>query len=150
MNRLRRTRILVEGDPALCATIAAQIEGAYSIEPVGRASEVLVMTKVRESAQNSLFYLGEVLAVECKVRLGQVSGYGLLVGSDAKRAYELAVIDAAFSGEQPLPEQAAWVELLEREECALALAARHNQEQIEQTRVEFATMLTADEQKAGA
>lgn len=149
MNRQRRTRILVEGNPALSEAIATQITRTYPVEQVGEAREILVMVKVRESARGSLFYLGEVLAVESKARLGETQGLGLLIGSDEKRAYELAVIDTAFNVAESLPERQTWVDLLEQEERELKRSARRNQACLEQTRVEFSSMLTASEQAEG-
>jgi alpha-D-ribose 1-methylphosphonate 5-triphosphate synthase subunit PhnG len=101
---------------------------------------VLVVIKVRESARGSLFYLGEALATECRVRLGEMPGIGLLLGSERQRAFELAVIDAVMSAPAPLPEEPGWIALLQAEEARLAAALRSGQERIGRTRVEFSSM----------
>ena len=55
------------------------------------------MVQARETAQGSLFFLGEALMTSCRVRVGDAVGLGLVLGSDRCRAYELAVVDAVFS-----------------------------------------------------
>jgi alpha-D-ribose 1-methylphosphonate 5-triphosphate synthase subunit PhnG len=152
MTRLRRTRILVDGDPDLSAELCARIQRRYHVVPLVDPHEMLVVIKVRESAQGSLFYLGEALATECRVLLDDVFGIGILLGSERQRAFELAVIDAAMSVPTPLPEKADWVALLEIEEVRLAKALRVGQERIGRTRVEFSSMETGikEDCRAGA
>src|SRR5699024_1231073 len=57
------------------------------------------MLKMRESAQNSLFYLGEVLVTECKVMLENDIGVGVVIGTEMELAKYLAIIDEAFEAE---------------------------------------------------
>jgi alpha-D-ribose 1-methylphosphonate 5-triphosphate synthase subunit PhnG len=145
MERLRRTRILVDGDPGLSTELCARIRQRYSIVSLVEPREMLVVIRVRESARGSLFYLGEALATECRVLLDEVPGIGLLLGSQRQRAFELAVIDAAMSAPVPLPEELDWVVLLQAEEARLAGALHIGQERIERTRVEFSSMLTQED-----
>jgi alpha-D-ribose 1-methylphosphonate 5-triphosphate synthase subunit PhnG len=140
MNRLWRTRILVDGDPALSRDLCAEIESTYPVRVVSAPREVLVMNKVREGACGTLFYLGEALVTECRAALLEVTGIGLLLGSRPRRAFELAVIDAAFSRDVPLPEQERWTALLEREEKRLAEQAALVQRRLDATRVDFNSM----------
>jgi alpha-D-ribose 1-methylphosphonate 5-triphosphate synthase subunit PhnG len=147
MERLRRTRILVDGDPGLSTELCARIRKRYSVAPLVEPRETLVVIRVRESARGSLFYLGEALATECRVLLDDVPGIGLLLGSERKRAFELAVIDAAMSAPMPLPEEPNWVVLLQVEEARCARALRVGQERIERTRVEFSSMLTQEDRR---
>lgn len=102
--------------------------------------EGLVMVKVRESARRSLFYLGEVLATSCRVRIEEQVGLGVVMGDDRSLAYDLAVIDAAFAlgdsrfdsagWEKELASEGALIDEVRAKECA-ALA---------KTRVDFSTM----------
>jgi alpha-D-ribose 1-methylphosphonate 5-triphosphate synthase subunit PhnG len=151
MSRLRRTRVLVDGSSGLATELCGRIRQRYAVTTLSEPRELLVVIKVRESAQGSLFYLGEALATECRVRLegvpGDVPGIGLLLGSERRRAFELAVIDAALSVEEPLPEEPDWTALLEAEEERLAGLARVGRERIGLTRVEFASMLTEEERR---
>ena len=89
MRRYERTRALVEGDPALARAIVCEIErgserGAICV--LDEPREELVMVQARETAQGSLFFLGEALATSCRVRLGDAVGLGLVLGSDQCRA----------------------------------------------------------------
>lgn len=101
MKRYERTRALVEGDPALARAIVCEVErdGAQdAVAVLDEPREELVMVQARETAQGSLFFLGEALTTSCRVRVGDAVGLGLVLGSDRCRAYELAVVDAVFSG----------------------------------------------------
>lgn len=140
MGRLQRTRILVEGDPGLSARLCAQALRRHTVVTLAAPHEMLVVLKVRESARGGLFYLGEALATECRVRLGELPGIGLLLGSERQRAFALAVVDAVMSAPAPLPEESGWVALLQAEEARLAAARRIGQERIGRTRVEFSSM----------
>lgn len=140
VRRYERTRVLVEGSPALSREIVCSIEQeGQGIEVLDEPREELVMVKVRETAQRSLFYLGEVLATTCRVRVGGSVGFGIVMGSDRCAAYELAVIDAAFASdgfggrEEAERMIAAEAERLERDERR-KLGTR------ERTRVDFSTM----------
>ncbi|MDR2197238.1 MAG: phosphonate C-P lyase system protein PhnG [Coriobacteriales bacterium] len=152
LSRRRRTRVLIEGDAGLARELCAQIEALAPIERLDGPREILLMNKVRESAQNSLFYLGEALLTECKVRLGQSIGIGLILGRKAERAYELAVIDAAF-GARTVPAIAAqmpgWCAALEQEEERLSVHERAARDRLEATRVSFADMLTEEDRAGG-
>ncbi|MEG0322547.1 MAG: phosphonate C-P lyase system protein PhnG [Raoultibacter sp.] len=140
MNRNERTRVLVEGDPSLAQEIAAEIEGLFRVEVLDAPHEELVMIKVRESARSSLFYLGEALMCSCRVRLAKTMGFGFVLGSKRNTAYNLALIDAAFSCEDVAGQKQVWEERIVKEEKRLATKRAREQALIEQTRVEFATM----------
>lgn len=142
LKRYERTRALVDGDPSLAREIVREVEGelgAEALEELDAPREELVMVQVRETAQGTLFYLGEALMTSCRVRVGGHVGRGMILGSDSRRAYELAVADAVLSAEDG-PWAAAWDQAL-REELAridareAAAAAR-----VACTKVDFSTM----------
>ena len=144
LRRYERTRAVGEGDPALARAIVHEVEGrrdegAREVTVVDEPREELVMVQVRETAQGTLFYLGEALMTSCRVRVGGHVGRGMILGSDSRRAYELAVADAVLSAEDG-PWAAAWDQAL-REELAridareAAAAAR-----VACTKVDFSTM----------
>ena len=140
IGRSRRTRILVEGSAELRGRLAQQIMDSYDVIEVEAPDHGLVMTKMRETARRSLFYLGEVLVTESKVQIGESVGLGIIAGDDRRAARELAVIDAAFR--VPLPETEGWAEaLLEEERRVDALVEAHEAKLLE-TRVTFDTMET--------
>ena len=90
LKRYERTRALVEGDPALARAIVCEVErdGAQdAVAVLDEPREELVMVQARETAQGSLFFLGEALTTSCRVRVGDAVGLGLVLGSDRCRAY---------------------------------------------------------------
>lgn len=146
MKRYERTRALVEGDPSLASEIVRDIEagagvdGTPAISVLDEPREELVMVQVRETAQGSLFYLGEALMTSCRVRVGETVGLGLLLGSNRCRAYELAVIDAAFSGPNGAALAARWDERLAQEAERVRADEAVEQRLVQRTKVDFSTM----------
>ncbi len=143
MRRYERTRALVEGDPSLVRSLVCEVEsevGSRAIEVLDEPREELVMVKVRETAQRSLFYLGEALMTSCRVRIDDTVGLGLVLGSDRCRAYELAVADAAFSGVGGVVRSARWDARLKEE--LLRIEKREAEEAllVAATKVDFSTM----------
>lgn len=143
LKRYERTRALVEGDPALARGIVCEIErdeGHGAIVVLDEPREELVMVQARETAQGSRFFLGEALMTSCRVRLGDAVGLGLVLGSDRCRAYELAVVDAAFSGAAGDAWASRWDDSMRAElariEARDQLAARRTAA----TKVDFSTM----------
>jgi len=58
----------------------------------------LVMLPYTDSAQGTVFHLGEVLVTEGHVRIqGDVEGYGMVMGRDAEFALGVALLDAALT-----------------------------------------------------
>ncbi|HIY84364.1 MAG TPA: phosphonate C-P lyase system protein PhnG [Candidatus Rubneribacter avistercoris] len=143
MRRYRRTRALVEGDANLVREIVREAEAAAGeggIAVLDEPNEELVMLQVRETAQGSRFYLGEALMTSCRVRLAGAVGYGLVLGGDRCRAYELAVADAAFSGPDGERWAARWDERLERELAAVEAREADQARRAALTKVDFSTM----------
>ena len=143
MKRYERTRALVEGDPALARAIVCEVErdgsqGAVAV--LDEPREELVMVQARETAQGSLFFLGEALMTSCRVRVGETVGLGLLLGSNRCRAYELAVIDAAFSGPGGAAFAARWDDRLSKEAARIRAREAAEQQLIQRTKVDFSTM----------
>ena len=97
ISRRRRTEALVESDPSVAHDLAALVERAVGVREVAPPRQGLVMCQVRETARNSRFYLGEALMTECRVRIGDVEGLGVVLGADDELARSLAVIDAAYA-----------------------------------------------------
>ena len=120
MNRKERTRILVEGSRKVLSRMACEAEQLYAVAMVREPTEELVMLKVREGAQCSLFYLGEALMTSCAVRIGGAHGYGMVLGEDRKKARDLAIV--------------------EEERQRLAEAEQKRAEALLRTQVDFSTM----------
>lgn len=101
IRRRRRTRILAKSSPALARELAALVERAATVEVLQAPRQGLVMCQVRETARNSRFYLGEALMSECRVRVGETEGLGVVLGPNAELAHDMAVVDAALSAPEP-------------------------------------------------
>lgn len=150
MKRKRRTEILINGSMELtgsweltgsrnlAAQLAEEILERYDVKTIEEPNQGLVMVKVRETAQKSLFYLGEVLVTECKVQINGSIGLGVLHSHDGKLAYHLAVIDAAY--EAGLKETADWTDRLIQEEAAYQKQRLAEQSGVLKTKVSFETM----------
>ena len=132
--------MLVGGDPGVAQAIAAEIEEICEVEVLDAPREELVMVKVRESARNSLFYLGEALMCSCRVRIADAMGFGYVLGSKRNAAYNLALIDAAFSSGEEFERMPKWEERIEKEAKRQRDKRAKNRALIERTRVDFSTM----------
>ncbi len=140
MNRKERTRVLVEGDRKLLSRMASEAEQRFSVAVVKDPTEELVMLKMREDAQRSLFYLGEALMTSCTVRIGQSYGYGMVLGEDHKKARDLAIVDAAYAACGNESMLCRWDEELVAEQQRLDEHARTLSEALLRTQVDFSTM----------
>lgn len=97
----------------------------------------LVMLPYTDSAQGTIFHLGEVLVSEAHLRLesGQ-DGYALVTGRDLVQAVAIAVLDAALQGQVMTEQIMAFV----REQAALQAKADEDLLRlVETTRVEMET-----------
>lgn len=138
MKRRQRTEILIEGSRNLAAGMAHDIADRYEVKLVEQPSQGLVMVKVRETAQRSLFYLGEVLVSECKAQVEGSMGIGVVKGHDHELAYQLAIIDAAYQA--GLQETRAWDQALRAEEARISTMRSQFFREIATTKVDFETM----------
>jgi alpha-D-ribose 1-methylphosphonate 5-triphosphate synthase subunit PhnG len=62
----------------------------------------LVMMQAKESVEDEIFNLGEVLVSECAVTSGSFVGWGICMGENLKRASDLALIDLALEASLPV------------------------------------------------
>jgi alpha-D-ribose 1-methylphosphonate 5-triphosphate synthase subunit PhnG len=139
IKRKRRTYILVQGNEQLRRELAREITAVYPVREIEAPHNGLVMMKMRETAHNSLFYLGELLVSEAKVAVNETFGLGVIAGNHPEAARDLAVIDAACNAH--LPETFAWEDrLLDAEKTILARRAVADAK-IVQTLVSFETMV---------
>jgi alpha-D-ribose 1-methylphosphonate 5-triphosphate synthase subunit PhnG len=139
MNRRERTELLVEFGREESVQMAHSISQTYEVEEISAPKEVLVMVKVREGAQNSLFYLGEVLATETKVRINGEVGLGLVKGSEKELSEALAIIDAAYQSR--LDETKSWNNVLQE------LLKRKQDKEEKQRKLLSATKVSFDTMK---
>jgi len=138
MQRRRRTEILIHAEATLAQRLATEITDKYGYTEIIAPREGLTMMKVRESAKNSLFYLGEVLVTEARVRVAEAIGIGIVAGSKAHLARNLAIIDAAYKAN--VPETLQWEKHLLEAEQAIAKQRQVERLALAQTKVRFETM----------
>lgn len=138
MKRSVRTRILIDGDPNLAKQLAEEIIAKYEYMEIIEPHYGLTMVKVRESAQNSLFHIGEVFITECKVEVADHVDTGIVVGMEDALAKHLAVIDAAYAA--GLPETQQWNEKLQQAKQKIDDAKGKKHAELLQTKVNFETM----------
>lgn len=138
MTRKERTEILSGCDIAVLKKMVSVIEDVHSIENLEEPNSGLVMVKMRESAQKHLFYLGEVFVTECKVLLNDVIGLGITRGSHRKRAYCMAVIDAAYNA--GVEETVIIDDLLSMAKSKLDMQKSMEVSRILKTKVDFETL----------
>lgn len=138
MIRKERTRILVHCSAAFLRQWAQYFEQQVQFHVIEEPKNALTMIRMRESAQHSLFYLGEVLVSETRVQCRDVIGIGLIQGNELEKSYDLAVIDAACNAALPGVEQLEKALAQEKKQQDTA-HARHVAG-ILKTRVNFETM----------
>jgi alpha-D-ribose 1-methylphosphonate 5-triphosphate synthase subunit PhnG len=138
MNRSRRTRILIEGSPELRRELCRQVEESRRVATVDESGCALVMLKLRETARNGLFYIGELLVTEAKVRVEGAIGIGIVSGDRPEAARELAVVDAACNA--GLAEVSEWEDLLLEEEKRIARRESVEASRVALTKVAFESM----------
>jgi len=138
MIRKQRTEILIKGSAEVSAKLAHEILSVYDVQTIEEPNNSLVMVKVRESAQRSLFYLGEVLITECKVMINGFLGIGMVKGHEETLAYNLAIIDAAYNAH--LAETKVWQDVLLLEEARINEQCEVFKNKVLKTKVNFATM----------
>ena len=138
MLRKRRTEVLIKGSAEVAVKLAQEILEIYNVQTIEEPNNSLVMVKVRESAQRSLFYLGEVFITECKVMIDGHLGIGMVKGHEPELVYNLAIIDAAYNAD--LPETNAWTNVLLLEEGRLLEECEALKNKVLKTKVNFETM----------
>lgn len=138
MKRAIRTKVLIEVGQREALEMANEIIGNYEVQEIQPPRQGLTMIKLRESAKNSLFYIGEVLVTETKVRIGNSFGTGIVMEENNDLSKALAVIDAAYKGN--LPETENWLHILKELEQKLHNKLEQVKCSIERTKVNFDTM----------
>lgn len=111
MNRREWSAILAAASTDDVKRIAQTIQDHYEIKILKEPQKTLVMVKVRESVQKSLFYLGEVLATECMVVVDGIKGASVMAGDDFEKCMAAAVIDGFLNKPEDAGKQALMDEI---------------------------------------
>jgi alpha-D-ribose 1-methylphosphonate 5-triphosphate synthase subunit PhnG len=138
MNRKKRTEILIRGRHHLAKSFCEQINHTYSVDLLEKPNHSLVMVKMRETAKNTRFYIGEVFVTECKVKIQEKIGIGIVKGNEPELSYYLAVIDAAYCANLPITQ--LWGPQLEEELQCIRQNQQIKFDQLLKTKVNFETM----------
>lgn len=96
-DKRRLFRILARVDADAVTAMAGKLQSAYSVVVVKEPGKTLTMVKLRETVEESLFYLGEVIVWEAVVELDGVRGMAVTMGEAAEKVLSMAVIDAAIN-----------------------------------------------------
>jgi len=95
MEKKRLTKLLAKADKRDISALAAEIQKNYRPVIVKEPGKTLTMIKLREPVKQSLFYIGEVIVCEAVVEIDGVQGIAVLMGDDAEKTLDMAIIDAA-------------------------------------------------------
>ena len=98
MDKKTLSRISAFADTGILIPLAEKAAGGRELFFLKKPEKTMVLLSVKEPVKQSLFYLGEMLAVHCIVELSGVRGAAVLAGDDCSRAEAAAVLDAAHSG----------------------------------------------------
>ena len=135
MDKRTLSRISAFADTQTLCCLAEKAAAGRELLFLKKPEKTMVLLQVKEPVKQSLFYLGELLAVHCIVELAGVRGAAVLRGDDFSRAEAAAVLDAAHSGRfaefshiEP--------ELLRLEEARQKELARHTTA-VKETQVRF-------------
>lgn len=138
VKRAERTKLLIEVGREEALQMANEVCKQYEVIEVQAPREGLVMVKMRESAQQSLFYIGETVVTETKVKIGDAFGLGLVREYEPELSKALAIIDAAYNGQ--LPVIVVWEEIFTKLSQRLEMEQQEVKRSIERTKVQFDTM----------
>ena len=97
LEKKRLTKILAKADRRDVALLSADIQKTYRPVVVKEPGKTLAMIKMRDPVRQSLFYIGEVIVCEALVEIDGVRGSAVLMGDDAEKTLDMAIIDAAVN-----------------------------------------------------
>jgi alpha-D-ribose 1-methylphosphonate 5-triphosphate synthase subunit PhnG len=138
MKKSRLTKILVEGRHEFLTKWTEAIEKMTNVNIVRAPSTGLVMLKTRDSVSKQPFYMGEVLVTECSVSIDHHAGFGIIMGENPQRSYQIAVVDAALNAQLPITSQL--LSELEMEERYIQQRINEEAARAATTKVQFDTM----------
>lgn len=97
MDKKNMFRIMNKSPREEIIELGREIEKKYEVVVVKKPAKTLVMLKMREPVAKSQYYLGELLACEAMVKIGEVRGMAITAGDDFEKVLSMAVIDAAYN-----------------------------------------------------
>lgn len=136
MNTKTRTQILIKAPMTFLKALVNEIDEPFIM--IEEPHYALVMIKMRDTSQQSLFYSGEVLVTQAKVQLNQYFGLGIIAGMEYDKALLLAKIDAIFKDNHSIIP--TWIKRLDEEKKRQDKIASDEIDRLLNTKVEFQTM----------
>jgi alpha-D-ribose 1-methylphosphonate 5-triphosphate synthase subunit PhnG len=97
MEKKRLSKILAKADRRDVAAMAADIRKTHRPVILKEPGKTLAMIKMREPVKQSLFYIGEVIVSEAVVEIDGIQGAAVVMGDDAEKTLDMAIIDAAIN-----------------------------------------------------
>ena len=95
MDKRRSTKVLARADQSDVAALSADIQKTYRPVIVKEPAKTLTMVKLRDPVKQGVFFIGEVIVCEAAVEIEGVQGVSVLMGDDAEKVLDMAIIDAA-------------------------------------------------------
>jgi alpha-D-ribose 1-methylphosphonate 5-triphosphate synthase subunit PhnG len=130
--------ILAEGDVRVWAELAEKISSRHPVRVLRPPETGLVMMRVRDSVEESDFYLGEVLVTEAVVEINGARGFGLILEDEPEKALCFAVIIAALAAD--LPDKEEFQAVVDQQRRLVEAANGRKDGMVAGTRVRFAIM----------
>ena len=137
MDKKRLSKILARANSGEVAALSTDIQITYRPVIVKEPGKTLAMIKLRDPVKEGVFYIGEVIVCEASVEIDGVQGISVLMGDDAEKALDMAIIDAAvnkgvFNDFERLAELELKQNIREMQEHALNLRTMVNFETMDQ------------------
>ena len=137
MDKRRLTKVLVRADKSEVAAMSADIQITYQPIIVKEPGKTLAMIKLRDPVRQGVFYIGEAIVCEAAVEIDGVQGISVLMGDDAEKVLDMAIIDAAvnkgvFNDFERLAELESKQNIREMQEHAMNLRTMVNFETMDQ------------------
>jgi alpha-D-ribose 1-methylphosphonate 5-triphosphate synthase subunit PhnG len=98
MDKQTLSRISTFTDTEILRSLAEKVSRGREVLFLKKPEKTMVLLQVKEPVKQSLFLLGEMLAVHCIVDVAGTQGAAVLAGDDFSKAEAAAVLDAAHSG----------------------------------------------------
>lgn len=137
MEQHRFSRVIAGMEKEQLRELADNLAMMMPVEIVKEPQSCLVMMQARDTVEEQLFNVGEVLVTECTVKVGSTLGWSCLLGDDKEKSYWAAVIDGALACGEDLNNL---IPTLLAEEEAQLKELRLEWQQIIKTRVNFDLM----------
>lgn len=138
MNRDKRFELIARANSERICGIAERILDDTEVEVIKKPVCGMIMMRFRDNAEKCVFNLGEVLVTEAEVRVGDETGYAMIIGRDPEAALAGAILDAAVESENPLTPEI--IDLLRNEEVRCKEELQKTWAEVATTKVDFEVM----------